>query len=72
MKKDRLNNFQKKETVRWLLNISQAVVVGGAGSIFVPGVSEKVGTRLAVASILLALALYLISMFISQKVKGND
>ena len=45
VKRDRLNNFQRQESARWLLNISQAVIVGGAGSLFIPGVSEKIGIQ---------------------------
>ena len=71
MKKDRLNNFQRQETARWLLNISQAIAVGGTGSLFIPGVSEKVGVEGMAVSLVLASSLYLIAMFIGRKV-NND
>lgn len=67
--RERFNNFQRQETARWLLNISQAVVVGGAGSLFIPGVSDKVGIEGAIASLILAISLYILSMYIGRKVK---
>lgn len=71
MKRDRLNNFQRQETARWLLNISQAIAVGGAGSLFIPGISEKVGVGGMMVSLVLASNLYLTAMFIGRKVKDD-
>lgn len=72
MRKEGLNSFQRQETTRWLLNISQAVVVGGAGSLFIPGISERVGVQGAILSIVLALGLYLMAMIYGKKVKNDD
>ena len=69
MKKDRLNNFQRQETARWLLNISQAVIVGGGGSIFVPGLDENIKVQIVSASVILALSLYVSAMYIGRRVK---
>lgn len=69
VKRDRFNNFQRQETARWLLNISQASAVGGVGSIFIPGISERVGILGIVASSSFALSLYLLAMFVGRKVK---
>ena len=71
MKKDRLNNFQRQETARWLLNISQAVIVGGAGSLFIPEVFEKIGARGAIASLILGSILYLVAMYTGRRVKDD-
>lgn len=69
MKKDRLNNFQRQETAKWLLNISQAVIVGGGGSIFVPGLDENIKVQIVSASVILALSLYVLAMYIGRRVK---
>ncbi len=66
-----LNNFQREETARWLLNISQAVAVGGAGSLLVPGIGERVGILGTIASTIFALILYLLAMYIGRKVKND-
>lgn len=70
MKKDKLNNFQRQETARWLLNISQAVIVGGPGSLFVPGVSERVGLLGATIAVVLALVLYILAMLYGREGKN--
>ncbi len=57
-KRERLNNFQRQETARWLLNISQASAVGGVGSLFVPGIGEKIGLWIAFISLILAVCLF--------------
>lgn len=43
----KLTNFQRKATAEWLLNISQAVAVGSVGSLFIPGIGERVGLYVA-------------------------
>lgn len=70
MKQYPLNNFQRQETARWLLNISQAAAVGGPGSYFVPGVSERIGAIGAIGSALIGLMLYLVAMYIGKEVKN--
>lgn len=70
MKKEKVNNFQRKATCEWLLNISQAVAVGGAGSLLIPGIGERVGIQGILASTIFALVLYLIAMYIGKNVKS--
>ncbi len=72
MKKDGLNNLQRKETVGWLLSISQAAAVGGPGSLFVPGVGERVGILGAIGSFILAIVLYLLAMYYIRGVKNDN
>lgn len=67
----KLNNFQRQETARWLLSISQGTILGGLGTLFIPGVSERFGFYVVLA-LILALVLYLVAMYISRKVKDND
>lgn len=54
MQNQGLNDFQRQETARWLLNISSATIVGGVGSYFVPGVSERVGISGVIISFIVA------------------
>lgn len=67
----KLNNFQRKETARWLLNISQGVILGGAGTLFIPGVGERFGIYFFLAMVL-GLILYFVAMYIGREVKNND
>lgn len=71
-KRDKLNNFQRKETARWLLNISQAAAIGGAGALFVPSINDQIGVIGGVASTSLAVYLYLLAMFIGREVKDDN
>lgn len=66
----KLNNFQRKETARWLLNISQGVILGGAGTLFIPGVSEHFGFYITL-TIVLGLVLYFGAMYIGREVRGK-
>lgn len=70
-KRDRFNNFQRQETARWLLNISQAVTVGGVGSLFIPGVGERIGVQGGIVSVIFALAFYFLAMYIGKEVKND-
>lgn len=69
MKQDKFNEFQRKETARWLLNISQALAVGGFASLLVPGINERIGTIGTFAYTVFALILYLLAMFIVREIK---
>lgn len=71
VKRDRFNNFQRQETARWLLNISQAAAVGGAGSLFIPGVGQQFGLIGPIAAIVLTLALYTAAMYVGKEVKDD-
>lgn len=71
MKREKFNDFQRKETARWLLNISQAAAVGGAGSLFIPGVGERIGIQGTVGSTIFALGFYLLAMYIGKEVKND-
>lgn len=70
VKRDSLNNFQRQETARWLLNISQASVIGGAGIVFVLGIDHEVGIRVFALSVTITLVLYLLAMYLGRKVKN--
>ena len=70
MAKERLNNFQRAETARWLLNLSQAAAVGGVGSLFIPGI-DRFGIIGPIASTVLALLLYELAMVIGKGVKDD-
>lgn len=70
-KSERFNNFQRKETAMWLLNMSQAVAVGGVVSLFIPGAGERVGIVGIVALTGFAFILYFIAMYIGRKVKDE-
>ena len=65
-----LNNLQRQETAKWLLSISGATIVGGVGSYFVPGVSERVGLLGVIASIIASATCYLAAMYFGRKVKN--
>ncbi|MBI5122655.1 hypothetical protein HZA75_02230 [Candidatus Roizmanbacteria bacterium] len=67
-----LTDFQKKKTAEWLLNISQASVVAGVGAIFIPEIGKKVGLIGAILSVLFALVLYILAMWVAREVKDND
>lgn len=71
MKRERFNNFQRQETARWLLNMSQAVAVGGIVSLFIPGAGERVGIIGVVALTVFAFILYFIAMHVGRKVKDE-
>ena len=71
MKQEKFNEFQRKETARWLLNISQAIAVGGIVSLFVPGIGDRVGISGTFASTIIALVLYLIAMYFGKEVKND-
>ena len=71
MKRKRFNNFQRKETARWLLNISQAAAIGGVGSLFIPGVGEKVVIEGKIGLVVFALVLYLWAMYIGRSIKNE-
>lgn len=71
MKIDRFNNFQRQETARWLLNISQAAAVAGAGSIFIPELGQKVSIEAKIASVVFALVLYILAMYIGRGIKDE-
>lgn len=60
----RLNNFQRKETARWLLNISQAAAIAGAGGLFVPGLGGQVG-------IIGSAVLMILAMYVGREVKDD-
>lgn len=72
MKKDKFNEFQRKETARWLLNISQAAAVGAAGSLLIPGIIDRISIQGKIASALLALILYILAMYIAKGVKNDN
>lgn len=67
----RLNNFQREETARWLLNISQAAAVGGAGSLFIPGIDQRFGVIGPIVPMFLAFILYMLAMYIGKGVKDD-
>ena len=68
----KLNNFQRKETARWLLNISQGVMLGSVGSLlFIPGLDGRVGIIGAGMSMILSLGLYLAAMYVGKEVKND-
>lgn len=69
--REKLNNFQKAETARWLLNISQASAVGGAGSLFISGIDQRFGIIGPLVLVFLALILYILAMYIGKGVKDD-
>jgi hypothetical protein len=71
-KKDRLNNFQRQETTRLLLNIAHTVVIGGAGGWFIPGIGVVLAILLFLASLVLAALLYALAMLIGKEVKNAN
>lgn len=68
---EKFNNFQREETARWLLNISQAAAVAGAGSILIPEVGQKVSIEAKIASVVFALVLYILAMYIGRSIKDE-
>ncbi len=68
MKNQGLNDFQRQETTRFLLNISNATIVGGVGSYFVPGIGERLGIYGSIISIIIAAILYFVAMMYGRKV----
>jgi len=67
-----LTDFQKKKTAEWILNISQASVVAGVGSVFFPEIGKRIGYAGITAGVTFALILYFLAMFILKEVKDND
>lgn len=51
------------------MNISQAAVVGGGGSLFIPGVGERFGLLGPIATTVFGLILYIAAMHIGKEVK---
>lgn len=64
-----LNNFQRKETSRWLLNISQATLVAGLIGYFIPNIGAKVGIEEALGIILISAGVYYLAMRVAEEVK---
>lgn len=71
MWKQKPNNFQRRSTAEWLLNISQASAIGGVGSLFIPGINERVGLEGIIATTMFALVLYMLAMYIGKGVKNE-
>lgn len=67
----KFNNFQKQASAEWLLNISQGIILGGAGTLFIPGIGERFGIYV-IPTTFLGLMLYFVAMYIGQGVKNND
>ena len=67
-----LTDFQKKKTAEWLLNISQASVVAGVGGMFIPEIGKQIGLIGAISSVIFALVLYILAMWIAREVKDYD
>jgi len=54
-----------------LLNISQAAVVGGGGSLFIPGIGEQFGLVGPIAAMVFALILYTAAIYVGKEVKND-
>ena len=67
----KLNNFQRKETARWLLSISPGVILGGAGTLFIPGIGDRFGLYV-IPTTSLGLILYFVAIYMGREVKDND
>lgn len=67
-----LNNFQRKKTAEWLLNISQAILVGTLIGFFIPGIGAQVGILGVVFGTLFSLGLYILAMQILKEVENDE
>lgn len=67
----KFNNFQRQETARWLLNISQAAAIAGAGGLLIPGLEGQVGITGGAVLMLVASLLYFLAMYTGKEVKDD-
>ncbi len=72
MQKRKRNNFRRKKTVEWLLNISQAILVGVLIGFFIPEVGTKVGIVGIIFGSIFSLGIYILAMYIAKGVKDDE
>jgi uncharacterized membrane protein len=60
---------QAEETAKYLLNISQATIIGAVGSLFIPNLAILIRIVLLIFGVLLGFFLYLFAMRLFKEVK---